>query len=166
VAAQSVNGCAQDPGEVLRRLRDILSSQLRGQFVSAAYLWIDTETGTARYSAAGHPPLLCWRPADATLARIESNGMLFGAPFAGDYPVREIPFSAGDRFLLYTDGFSEPEDTHGEPFGDRRVEQILRESSSRPAAALSLLLLDEVRKWQPGSMTQQDDITLVVIDVL
>jgi sigma-B regulation protein RsbU (phosphoserine phosphatase) len=166
VAAQSVNGCAHDPSEVLQRLRDILSSQLRGQFVSASYLWIDTESRVARYSAAGHPPLLWWRAADGTLARIESNGMLFGAPFVGDYPVREIPFLAGDRFLLYTDGFTEPEDIHGEPFGDHKLEQILRGSSSLPAAELSLLLLDEVRRWQPGSMTQQDDITLVVIDVL
>ena len=86
-------------------LRDVLSAQLRGQFVSVAYLWIDTESHTARYSAAGHPPLLCWRTADSSLARIESNGMLFGVTFDTDYPVRDIPFSIGDRFLLYTDGF-------------------------------------------------------------
>jgi hypothetical protein len=30
--------CAHDPVEVLRRLNRILSGQLRGQFVSAAYL--------------------------------------------------------------------------------------------------------------------------------
>ena len=92
VAAQSVIAWADDPGEVLRRLSDILSGQLRGQFVSAAYLWIDTESRTARYSAAGHPPLLFWRAADGTLARIESNGLLFGAPFKGDYPVRGNSF--------------------------------------------------------------------------
>ena len=38
VATQSVDGCAEDPGEVLRRLGNILSRHLRGQFVSAAYL--------------------------------------------------------------------------------------------------------------------------------
>jgi len=166
VAAQSVVAWADDPGEVLRRLSDILSGQLRGQFVSAAYLWIDTESRRARYSAAGHPPLLCWRAADGTFTPIESNGLLFGAPFEGGYPVREISFSSGDRFLLYTDGFSEPENAAGEPFGDRRVEQILRGNPLRPAAELSLLMLDEMRNWQPTSMTQQDDITLVIIDVV
>lgn len=166
VATQSVVSFANDPSELLRRLRNILSAQLQGQFVSAAYLWIDTETRTARYSAAGHPPLLCWHAADDILARIESNGQLFGVTFESDYPVREIPFAHGDRFLLYTDGFSEPEDAQGEPFGDHRLEQILHQNRSRPAAELSLLLLDEVRKWQPASVTQQDDITLLVIDVL
>jgi sigma-B regulation protein RsbU (phosphoserine phosphatase) len=55
VATQSVIAWATDPGEVIRRLGTILSGQLRGQFVSAAYLWVDAETHNARYSA-GHPP--------------------------------------------------------------------------------------------------------------
>jgi sigma-B regulation protein RsbU (phosphoserine phosphatase) len=166
VAVQSVVAFADDPSELLRRLRDILSAQLQGQFVSVAYLWIDTERRIARYSAAGHPPLLCWCAACSKLARVESNGLLFGAPFDGDYPVRDIPFARGDRFLLYTDGFSEPENFQGEAFGDHKLEHLLRDNPSLPAAALSLLLLNEVRAWQPPSTPQQDDITFLVIDVL
>jgi len=30
---------------------------------------------------------------------------------------------------------------------------------------LSDQLLSEIRRWQPASVTQQDDITLVIIDV-
>lgn len=166
VAVQSVVACASDPSELLRRLGNILSDQLRGQFVSAAYLWIDSETRTARYSAAGHPPLICWRAADRSLAHIESNGPLFGTPCDPNFPVHEIPFSTGDRFLLYTDGLSEPENSAGEAFGDRRLEQILRDNQSRSAAELSVLLLNELRAWPPASLAQQDDITFLVIDVL
>ena len=166
VATQSVMAWASDPAEVLRRLGTILSGQLRGQFVSAAYLWVDTESCLARYSAAGHPPLLCWRAADGGLTRIESNGLLFGVRADAEYPVRDIPLGRGDRFLLYTDGVVEPENASGESFGDRRLEQIVRDSHSRPASELSERLLEGVRAWQPASMTQQDDITLVVIDVV
>ena len=166
VATQSVASFASDPSEILHRLRGILSAQLQSQFVSAAYLWIDTETRIARYSAAGHPPLLCWCAACGKLARVESNGQLFGVPFDGDYPVREIPFQPGDRFLLYTDGLSEPENASGESFGDHRIERILRDNPSRPAAELSLLLLDQVRAWPPASTAQQDDITFLLIDAL
>lgn len=166
VAAQSVADCASDPSGLLCRLRDILSAQLQSQLVSVAYLWIDTQTRTARYSAAGHPPLLGWCAACGKLARFESNGSLFGSPVEVDFPVREIPFASGDRFLLYTDGFTEPENAVGESFGDCRLEQLLRDNPSRPAAELSLLLLSEVRAWQPASTPQQDDITFLVIDVL
>ena len=80
--------------------------------------------------------------------------------------MREIPFVSGDRFLLYTDGFTEPENAAGEPFGDHRVEQILQQNPSCPATELSLLLLSDVRAWQPASTLQQDDVTFLVIDVL
>jgi sigma-B regulation protein RsbU (phosphoserine phosphatase) len=54
VAMRSVLPCAHDPREVLRTLNRSLSGQLRNQFVTASYLWIDTEKRTALYSAAGH----------------------------------------------------------------------------------------------------------------
>ncbi len=166
MAAQSVAAASDNPSELMRRLRDVLSAQLQGQYVSAAYLWLDAESRTARYSAAGHPPLLFWRARDAALDRIESNGLLFGVPIDSDYPTCEIQFSPGDRFLLYTDGLSEPENSAGEAFGDHRIQQILRDNPSRPAAELSLLLLNAVRAWQPPSTPQQDDITFLVLDVL
>jgi phosphoserine phosphatase RsbU/P len=166
VAAQSVASSAADPSELLRRLRDIMSAQLQGQFVSVAYLWMDTESCTARYSAAGHPPLLFWRASDNSLSRIESNGLLLGVPIDSDFPTCQISFAPGDRFLLYTDGLSEPENFSGESFSDHRLERILCDNPSRPAAELSLLLLSEVRSWQPASTPQQDDITFLLIDVL
>lgn len=163
VAAQSVNGCVGDPAEVLRRLSAILSGSLRGQFITLAYLWIDTAACLARYSAAGHPPLLHWRQSDSTLARIESNGLLFGVKPHCDYPTREISYCPGDRFLLYTDGVTEPENSAGESFGDCRLEQILRDQQSRPASQVAKHLLAEVRAWQPTPQAQ-DDMTLIVID--
>ena len=116
------------------------------------------------YSAAGHPPLLCWRKGN--LERIESNGLLIGVRPDADYPVCEIPLNAGDRFLLYTDGVVEPENAAGVPFGDQKLEQVVRDNSLRPPSELSEHLLQEIRLWQPASVTQQDDITLIVIDAV
>jgi len=138
---------------------------LRGQLISAAYLWLDTENRQALYSAAGHPPLLRWR--DGKLEHVVSNGLLFGVdPQADGYPVCTIPISSGDRFLLYTDGVTEPENTHGDAFGDLRLEQVIRANHDRPASELSERLLSELRLWQLDSFTQQDDITLLVVDVV
>jgi phosphoserine phosphatase RsbU/P len=165
VAMQSVVPCADDPQAVLSGLARALSGQLHGQFVTAAYLWLDTENRSALYSAAGHPPLLRWH--GAGLERIQSNGLLFGVKAEGDeYPVCTMPVEPGDRFLLYTDGLTEPENAAGDPFGDAKLEQVVRANEGRPPSALSDRLLAELRRWQPASATQQDDITLIVIDVL
>ncbi len=164
VAMQSLAPCAYDPGEVLRGLNRILFRQSLDQFASAAYLWLDTENRTALYSAAGHPPLLRWR--EGKLERIESNGLLFGVTPDPDYPVRDLPISSGDRFLLYTDGVIEPENASGDSFGDRKLEEVVRNHQSRSPSDLSDQLLSEIRLWQPASLAQQDDITLIVIDVV
>ena len=165
VAMQSGVPCAHDPRAVLCGLNRVLSRQLRGQFVSTAYLWLDTENRTGLHSAAGHPPLLRWR--QGKLERIESNGLLFGGiPECDDYPVFTMSINPCDRFLLYTDGVTEPENGHGDSFGDRKLEQVVRDNDGRPASELSDELLSEIRHWQPASITQQDDITLIVIDVV
>ena len=56
IAAQSEH--ADDPAKVMTGLNSVLAGKLQGQFVTAAYLFLDLESGTGRYSAAGHPPLL------------------------------------------------------------------------------------------------------------
>jgi sigma-B regulation protein RsbU (phosphoserine phosphatase) len=164
VAMQSALTCADQPAQVLRGLNRILSGQLRGQLISAAYLWLDTEARTALYSSAGHPPLLRWR--EGLLEPIESNGLLFGVLPNPSYPVRELSLEAGDRFLLYTDGVVEPENAAGEAFGDHALERVVRGNEHRAPAELTERLLAEIHHWQPASVTQQDDITLIVIDVV
>ncbi len=164
VAIRSVVSCAHDPQEVLRGLNRSLSGQLRNQFVTASYLWIDTENRNALYSAAGHPPLLRWR--EGRLERIESNGLLFGVLPEADYPVCDMPIKSGDRFLLYTDGLIEPENASGDSFGERQLEQVVRRNQSCSPSELADQLLAEIRLWQPAPCTQQDDITLIIVDVI
>ncbi len=163
VATQSVEACAHDPQKVLHGLNRILFRQLHEQYVSAAYLWIDTERGQALYSAAGHPPLLRWR--EEKLERIESNGLLLGVVPDPEYPIRELTIRTGERLVLYTDGLIEPQSATGESFGDRKLEEVIRKNQSRSPADLLEQMFSEIRGWQPASLPQQDDITMVVIDV-
>jgi serine phosphatase RsbU (regulator of sigma subunit) len=134
VAMQSVVPSAQDPRAVLHGLNCILSTQLQVQIATAAYLWLDTETRKALYSAAGHLPLLRWSAGN--LERIESNGLVFGVMPELEYPVCNIPISPGDRFLLYTDGLIELENAHGDAFGYCKLEEVVRKNQSCPPAEL------------------------------
>jgi sigma-B regulation protein RsbU (phosphoserine phosphatase) len=166
VAMQSVAVHAHDPAQVLGGLNRILSSEAHGQFASAAYVWIDTENRNALYSAAGHPPLLCWRHARGEMQRIESNGPLFGIEPDSEYPVCSVPVEPSDHFLLYTDGVTETENAAGEAFGDRQLERVVRNNRLQPASELSRQVLSELQRWRPAAVNQQDDITLIVVDVL
>jgi sigma-B regulation protein RsbU (phosphoserine phosphatase) len=90
---------------------------------------------------------------------------LFGVSPDPEYPVCHLEVCSGDRFLLYTDGVIEPQNASGDSFGDRKLEEVVRNNQSRPPSELADQLLSEIRGWQPASLTQQDDITLIVIDI-
>jgi sigma-B regulation protein RsbU (phosphoserine phosphatase) len=164
VAMGSVLDCAPHPGEVLRNLNRILAPQLRAQLVSAAYLWLDTENRVARYSAAGHPPLLHCR--NGAVQRVENNGMLLGVLPEAQYPVVDLRIQSDDRFVLYTDGVVEPENGKGDSFGDAKLDQVVHACRTRQPSEFVEQLLSEIRQWQPKTAAQHDDITLIVIDVI
>jgi serine phosphatase RsbU (regulator of sigma subunit) len=166
VAMQSVAVHADDPAQVLAGLNRILCSEAHGQFASAAYVWIDIENRSALYSAAGHPPLLCWRSSKGEIQRIESNGLLFGVVPDAAYPVCSVAVEAADRFLLYTDGVTETENAAGEAFGDRQLERVVRDHRLQSASELSSQVLSELQRWRPTAVSQQDDVTLIVVDIL
>jgi sigma-B regulation protein RsbU (phosphoserine phosphatase) len=166
VAMQTVAKLALDPAALLKRLNEILGQQLRGQFLTASYLYIDSQIHRARYSAAGHPPLLYWDSAAQQLQFIESNGLFIGAKKEADYPNRELTFSRGDRFLLYTDGLTEAMNAAGEAFGDHRLDQVIHSNTDVPAPQLGSRLIAEIRLWQNPGESQQDDITWIIVDVL
>ena len=65
------------------------------------------------------------------------------------YPVYDMTIRPGDRFLLYTDGAIEPENSSGVPFGDCKLDQVVRNIASRSASELVDQILLEIRGWQP-----------------
>jgi phosphoserine phosphatase RsbU/P len=166
VAMQSVTDSGENPGEVLRLLNTILGKLLHdGQYITAAYLVIDSKYGQARYSAAGHPPMLYWDSAAQKAQFIESNGIVLGFIHQTDYPVRELSFKKGDRFFIYTDGLTEAENPDGEFFSDYRLSELIRLHENTPAEELNEHILEELGSWMGKRPAQQDDLTWVVVDV-
>jgi sigma-B regulation protein RsbU (phosphoserine phosphatase) len=159
IAAQAEH--ADDPAKVMTGLNSILSGKLQGQFVTAAYLFLDMETGTGRYSAAGHPPLLHYRAAKRSVDEVVENGLILGIIPIASYESKTITVDSGDRFLLYTDGVLEA-NRSAEEFGEDRVKQVLLQPLS--ANQLCSLLSREVTAWSQG--VAGDDITIVAVQVV
>lgn len=166
VAMQSAVPFASEPAKVLSLLNRILTPELQGHLTSAAYIWVDPALGTARCSGAGHPPILHWKLCDGELVSVESNGLLFGVVSDAEYPECRLVIGTGDRLLVYTDGLVEAENGLGEAFGDRRMKELVRDNPTASGPDLIQILLKALKTWQPPSQSQQDDITLVVLDVL
>jgi sigma-B regulation protein RsbU (phosphoserine phosphatase) len=160
VAAQKPQ--ADRPAAVLTGMNETLKGQLGGQYVTAAYLFLDCEAGVMRYSAAGHPPLLRWRPDEPRTRELEENGLPLGLMDVARYQQLEQPLQAGDRFLLYTDGLVDATNAAGEFFSVERVKVAVAASAALSTESLADLILEKTRAWADG--TAVDDLTLLLVD--
>jgi sigma-B regulation protein RsbU (phosphoserine phosphatase) len=159
IAAQAEH--ADDPARVMTGLNSVLTGKLQGQFVTAAYLYLDLEKGTGSYSAAGHPPLLHYSSVDQAIHDVVENGLILGfVPFAA-YQAKALPIGKGDRLLLYTDGVLEAA-RRGEEFGEARVKDILAKPLT--AEQLCASISHQVSEWSQG--VAGDDITIVAVNVV
>jgi sigma-B regulation protein RsbU (phosphoserine phosphatase) len=164
VAVRSQLERAGDPAAVLRGMNAILCGNLQGQFVSAAYLFINPAQKALHYAGAGHPPALIWRSRQRRVESLEENGLLLGIlPNAG-YAEKTTPLERGDRCVLYTDGLLEATCPDGEEFGSERLQDFISANASLAANAFCEALVQKVADWRGQAGQQQDDLTIVAID--
>lgn len=108
--------------------------------------------------SCGHPPPLLVDP--ATHGRLVEAPVGFPLGLGDDYVALEVPWSAGDRLLLYTDGLSEVRDVEGQflpvaPMARQLVGGDVDEALDR------LLATVRERAW---SKTATDDLALLLIE--
>ena len=158
---------AEDPGRVLAGINQTLTGKLTAQFVTAAYLFLDLDQHILRYGAAGHPAALYRQGINGTIVSIEQNGLPLGMISVATYSFTERPLTQGSRFLLYTDALVEATNPAGEFFSTERVESALGNSAQLDAEQAADHLLAQLKEWVGGRAfaEQQDDLTLLVVDV-
>jgi len=161
MAASSQRAQAADPAALLRGMNAALCGNTQGQYVTAAYVYLDAESKALHYSAAGHPAMLLLR--DGSVTEISENGMLLAAVDSATYESKSLPLKAGDRLLLYTDGIIEARNSEGQLFGEQALSSTLRESSSLCAMEAVDHLLATVQRW---AKSQEDDLTVLICDFL
>ena len=119
------------------------------------------DAGTRRltYSNAGHlPPLLLNR--DGDVQRLDVSGTVVGLFDDISYEKSTVAMHAGDIFVAYSDGITEPENEFGE-FGEERLIELIRENREQPLARISDIVTTAVSDWIAGG-EQPDDVTLVL----
>lgn len=145
-----------------RRLYDIADRS----FVALGYFTPNGDgeggDGKLRYLLAGQP-----QPLKRTLAGgivelpLPAHRLPLGAFATGGHGGLETDVAPGELLLAYSDGVVEAQDPAGEPFGEERLEAVLRGAAAEPQAVVDAVLaaLDEFTRGEPA----YDDVTLLAI---
>ena len=82
------------------------------------------------------------------------------------YSFVELPVVSGTRSLLYTDGLIECSNVQREEFGKERCKRLLQDRGNLSTADFADRLLDSIAAFsgQASGRTQEDDITILVLD--
>jgi phosphoserine phosphatase RsbU/P len=159
LAAASQRMVAADPARLLAGMNSALLGNTQEQFVTAAYVHLDSQSRELRYSAAGHPPMLLLR--NGNVIEVEENGLMLAAFDSASYSNATHRLEPGDRLLLYTDGIVEASNASGDMFGQDSLRHTLKMTAALSPSAAADSIIFSVTKW---SAKQDDDLTVLVCD--
>ena len=116
------------------------------------------------FSGAGHPPAMVLRPGHAP-RYLESASTILGCfdDVVGQDSAVQIALEAGDRVMLYTDGFTENFNSRGEMLGVSGLAKIASEASNVPLPSMKQKILERVAAWRKGPAA--DDMSLILFEV-
>ncbi|MEV5341154.1 PP2C family protein-serine/threonine phosphatase [Streptomyces sp. NPDC052676] len=107
VGLRALASVTSEPGELLARTNDLLLALGTDLFATCTFLRLDPSTGVLESARAGHIPCL-WATADGRSGLADdAGGPPLGVVPKMEYPVTTHRLSAGDVFVLVTDGVVE-----------------------------------------------------------
>jgi sigma-B regulation protein RsbU (phosphoserine phosphatase) len=154
------------PAALLTAMNEALCHNLTAQFVTAAYVYIDTEAGELRFSLAGHPPPILFRHSTGQrIDLVEGAGVFLGFDRYAKYHEASVRLTPGDRLLLYTDGLIEAQNAAGAFFGDTELRKVFTPGAPLTTEGFAAMLMDHLRAWAGLSSAAgfEDDLTIVVV---
>ena len=157
---------ADDPAGVLTGINHVLCGKLESDFVTAGYLYLDTQAKSVSYAGAGHPPLFLWRGSEQKIYEYRAKGIILGQFEDARYQNIDLELNSGDRFLLYTDGIIEATDAAGKVYGWDNFKEFITSCANLPVGQFADDLIQQVTGWSGKSAQEllDDDLTLVVAD--
>ena len=161
LAATSQRANAADPARLLAGMNAALCGNTQDQFVTAAYVHLDSISGQLQYSAAGHPPMLLLR--HGKVFEIAENGLVLAIFDHATYTNTARQLERGDRLLLYTDGLTEAQNAEGDLFGQDALTALLQQTAELAPAAASDEIVSSVQHW---AASQDDDLTVLLCDYI
>jgi phosphoserine phosphatase RsbU/P len=154
---------AETPADALYSVnRHLIEMNEAGMFVTVLYGVLNRESGKFSFARAGHElPVLC-APCGMAIKTPIGQGQPLGLFPEPSIDEQTVEISPGGTLLIYTDGITEAPNLMGDPFGLKRLFDMVCKHRTYSAQEMCDRLIQEVVGFQ-CSAPQHDDITLVAI---
>ncbi len=152
---------SEGPAAVIARLNASLYERSDVEkFATIFYALYDDSTGIVRYTNAGSYPAFVLS-AEGRINRLQRGGILIGVEPGSSYEEGVLKLKDGDLLIIYTDGIIDQENPQGEPYGEQRLLEFIRNNAQASTASLIEKLLATLLAF--GHNNLKDDMTLVLL---
>jgi PAS domain S-box-containing protein len=150
---------------MLQQLNRFVLQSFGGQFYfTLAAVRLNGDGRTLVFAGAGHPPAMIARPGEQPrLLESQSRALGLLEEAVNGNPTTQVQLQAGDRVVIYTDGFSECFNPQEQELGIDGLSRIVGEASEQPLPEMKRAILDSIDAWQNGPPA--DDRSLIVLGV-
>jgi serine phosphatase RsbU (regulator of sigma subunit)/CHASE3 domain sensor protein len=159
-------GLGATPQRIIEQANKVLmDATAPDSFTTMIYATIDLATGNARWLNMGHlTPFLLSRdqePPSGFYVEGPRNRVLGWFDDPG-FQETSCAMRAGDRLVLFTDGFLEAKSASGELFGEERLAESLTRYAPLGLDKLGDALISDVERFTSGKI--DDDLTMLVVE--
>jgi len=149
--------------ETVSRTNDLLlqDADQSGMFVTLYYSQFDDD-GRSVHVNGGHNPPAFYHRASQSVDFLPTGGRALGWFPENPLQAIEIQLEPGDTIVYYTDGLTEAENPKAEPYGEKRLTNILKKLGGQSALAIKEAILQDVEKFCAGQ-PPFDDLTMLVV---
>ncbi len=153
---------ATSPAQVIAYLNEHLCKVAKPNFITALYMFYDTECQTLKISRAGHPPPIIYRASNQSSMELPCEGVFPMGIFPyNKVPVTETALYPGDRLILYTDGISERFNQKDKPYKKDRLLHKLDDIRSNDPQKILESIMEDVDRFAAGRPAD-DDMAIIV----
>ena len=132
------------------------------KYVTAALVDLQPSTGAMTWVGAGHLDNLILRAGGDAVSLVSTGTPLGLLPPMVPYGDAAHDLAPGDMLVLFSDGVTEAQSEQGEEFGEGRLLDVLRQSSSVALPELITRVFAAIDAFAGGA-PQFDDITMLVV---
>ncbi|MGH9359243.1 MAG: SpoIIE family protein phosphatase [Terriglobia bacterium] len=150
-----------DPASMMKKLNTLLlERRIDGHFITLTYCIWEPKLRLMRIANAGMPLPILVRAKRAHAIRAE--GVPLGLLDHAEYEETSLTIQKGDLLAMFSDGLAEATDAERREFGNRRLENLVREHAHQSVPEIVQRVFEAITSFEENR-PPRDDQTLLMI---
>ncbi len=163
-----LNGRLPDPADIVNQVHSVVTPEFArpdiGVFVTLFYARFDLHARVCTFVDCGHTKTLQLHLNEDRCSTLEGYNVPIGVLIEENYEQHSTAFSAGDVFVIYSDGITEAHNPEGLYFGVEGIQRVALECRHRDSGEIVAAIIQLTSEFTRG-VGLSDDATCLVVKI-